>query len=535
LFPLKILNVIAMSLKINILCLFFTAAFIQGCTKLEEPFRGDLTEGQVGADSANTAALLAGVYNSLQWPFTGYLEIYPLQELSTDEGIAPTRAQDWDDNGVWRVLHQHKWDANSERIKTCFNTLNGISFAATDLLRYRPKNQEQAEARFIRAWVMYLLLDMFDQVPYRDPGENLSTPARVRKGTEALDYIISEINAVEADLPPGPPSSNVSRVNKYAAKVLLMKCYLNRMVYVNRTNPVPDPTDMNKVISLADMIINSNAFSFSANYFDNFAPDNNVKVRENIFTLSNDGFSTPNNAIWFTWAMFFHYHQSPFFTFNGWATLSDFYDKFEATDKRRGQVYSPAGSPPNPSDQINVGFLTGQQYDYFTGAPLRDRPGAPLIFTRDVKNIELGSNLEITGIRPLKYFPDWNSWYGGHNDFVFFRLPDVLLMKAEAILRGGTPTSAGYGSNAKEIVNAIRTHPSRGATAMSTVTLDSLLDERGRELWWEGWRRPDLIRFGKFLNAFQEKDYVSDPKYLLYPIPAEQIAVNPNLVQNPGY
>jgi len=108
-------------------------------------------------------------------------------------------------------------------------------------------------------------------------------------------------------------------------------------------------------------------------------------------------------------------------------------------------------------------------------------------------------------------------------------------MKAEAILRGGTPTSAGYGSNAKEIVNAIRTHPSRGATAMSTVTLDSLLDERGRELWWEGWRRPDLIRFGKFLNAFQEKDYVSDPKYLLYPIPAEQIAVNPNLVQNPGY
>ena len=96
-----------MSLKINILCLFFTAAFIQGCTKLEEPFRGDLTEGQVGADSANTAALLAGVYNSLQWPFTGYLEIYPLQELSTDEGIAPTRGQDWDDNGVWPVSYTH--------------------------------------------------------------------------------------------------------------------------------------------------------------------------------------------------------------------------------------------------------------------------------------------------------------------------------------------------------------------------------------------------------------------------------------------
>ena len=123
---------------------------MQGCTKLEDPFRGDLTENQVGADSANSASLLAGVYNSLVWPFTGYIEIYPLQELSTDEGIAPTRGQDWDDNGKWRVLHQHKWDANSQTITTGFNTLNGISFAATDLLRYNPKKQEQAEARAAR-------------------------------------------------------------------------------------------------------------------------------------------------------------------------------------------------------------------------------------------------------------------------------------------------------------------------------------------------------------------------------------------------
>ena len=110
-------------------------------------------------------------------------------------------------------------------------------------------------------------------------------------------------------------------------------------------------------------------------------------------------------------------------------------------------------------------------------------------------------------------------------------------MKAEAILRGGTPTSAGiYGSTALSIVNAIRTDPSRGATAMSSVNLDSLLDERGRELWWENWRRQDLIRFKKFLMPFQEKDYQSDSKYLLFPIPNDQLAVNQdNLHQNPGY
>ena len=80
---------------------------------------------------------------------------------------------------------------------------------------------------------MYWLLDLFDQVPYRDPGESVIQPARVRKGIEALDYIISEIDAVRADLPDGP----AYKANKFAAKVLLMKCYLNKAVYANRAQP----------------------------------------------------------------------------------------------------------------------------------------------------------------------------------------------------------------------------------------------------------------------------------------------------------
>jgi hypothetical protein len=303
----------------------------------------------------------------MEWPFTGNIDIYPLQELSTDEGIAPTRGGDWDDNGVWRQLHEHKWDANSDRIKVCFNDLNGISYAATDLLRYHPNPQEQAEARFIRAWVMYLLLDLFDQVPYRDQGESLIQAARVRKGMEAWNFIVKEIKEVEADLPDGPPpSDNVTRANKFAAKVLLMKCYLNKAVYLNRANPIPKVTDMDTVISLADQIIKSNKFSFSADYFDNFAPDNHNhdKSRENIFTQFDDGYSTPNNSIWLAWGAFMHYSQAGYnFATNGWATLSDFYDKFEPTDKRRGENYpnTPAGSPPNPSGQINVGFLVERQ------------------------------------------------------------------------------------------------------------------------------------------------------------------------------
>ena len=77
--------------------------------------------------------------------------------------------------------------------------------------------------------------------------------------------------------------------------------------------------------------------------------------------------------------------------------------------------------------------------------------------------------------------------------------------------------------------------PSRSATALSSINLDVLLDERGRELWWENWRRQDMIRFGEYLKPFQEKEYQSDPKYLLFPIPYEQLSVNSNLVQNKGY
>jgi len=509
--------------------LFLSIAFVMGCRKIDEHFRGDLTSGQVGRDtSANVAALLQGVSNTLRGVFTSHLSVFPLAELSTDEAIGPTRGQDWYDNGVWIQLHQQKWNSANNQITICFNDLNGVVFIATDLLRYHPTAQQASEAKFLRAWAMFWLLDFFDQVPYRDPGESLTQASRVRKGTEALNYIINQIDSIRNDLPDGPPGV----ANKYAAKALLMKCYLNKAVYANRSDPKFNTADMNKVVSLGDEIINSNKFSLSADYFDNFSPDNTNIGTENIFTQLNEGGSSPNNNLVLAWLIPTHYAQGGI---NGFATLSDFYDQFESSDKRRGEVYTLPNSPPNPGHRINIGFLVGQQYDLVTDAPLTWE-GAPVFYTREVQNIGTGVNYQFTGIRPLKYASDYNHFYSPDNDFVYLRLSDVLLMKAEAMLRGGTPTDAGsYGNSARDIVNAIRTHKSRNASPLSSIDLKGLLAERGRELWWEGWRRQDMIRFGKFLEAFQEKDYMSDPKYLLYPIPEDQLAVNPNLRQNTGY
>jgi hypothetical protein len=138
--------------------------------------------------------------------------------------------------------------------------------------------------------------------------------------------------------------------------------------------------------------------------------------------------------------------------------------------------------------------------------------------------------LETAGIRVLKYPFDHASTAGQkNNDWVIYRYADVLLMKAEAMLRGGTGSPAA----ALTIVNNIRSN--RGAANLGALTLDLLLDERGREMYWEGWRRQDLIRFGKFLGTWVTKPQAGTPKELVYAIPSQQLSVNTSLTQNEGY
>lgn len=500
--------------------------------KINEEFQGVLTPDQVS--TGNASSLLEGAYTAMRSPFQGATQIFALSEVTTDERLMPTRAGDWDDNGVWRALHLHTWDANHSQVRDAFANLGGIIFSANDVLqpKFNATTQQQAEARFVRAFATYWTLDLYDQVPYREPGETVGVLARVRKGSEALDYVISELTAVLANLPDAP----VYRANKDAARCLLMKCYLNRGVYANRAAPTFAAADMNQVITLADAVINSGRYKFATNYFDNFAPDNTNIGTENIFTELNIG-GVSSGAQYDLWRFISHYNMVPS-GYNGPCALPSFYDTFGATDIRRGTVYSYTNGPANPGKRVNVGFLIGQQYNLITDKPLTDRSGAPLAFTREVNIIETGSNLEVTGIRPMKYPPDFinNSAGAIDNDMVHFRLPDVLLMKAEAILRGGTATTAGtYGNTPLALVNSIRTNSSRSAGALTSMDLNTLYAERGRELYLELWRRQDMVRFGKFLGPIEQGPTSSDPKYLIFPIPNQQLAVNGNLTQNPGY
>ncbi len=516
-----------MHLYKKIACLLLVGYGFASCTKLDEKLGSTITKGQ--ADSViQVASLLKSAYDALQLPYQDQSNFWALQEMPSDEAVAPTRGGDWDDNGAWRSLKTHTWNAEHGTIGAAFSNLLLLQFSATNVLNFNPNPRQAAEARFLRALSMYSVLDGWGQVPFRNPGDNLLVAPKVLKGTAASDFIIAELTAIINDLPEHSVTVPAFVASKDAARTLLMKCYLQKGAFANPAAPTFAAADMQQVITIANTIISSGRYTLATNYFDNFTQNNNVLSTENIFTQENGpGLSTvrPGNAAFCHWAPTLHYYQTPG-GWNGFATVSDFYDKFEAVDSRRGGPYTGVTNLTG----TNVGFLIGQQYNK-DGVALKDRNGNNLIFTRELALSESGNDLEVKGIRVVKYPPDMITPGGsnsnnGNNDYVFLRYADVLLMKAEAMIRTNDAASA------LPIVNDLRVK--RKATPLGAVDLNVMLDERGREFYWEGWRRHDLIRFSKYLAIWQLKP-ADDPKNLLFPIPVNDLAVNPNLSQNPGY
>ncbi len=537
-------------------CLMIASSW--GCTKLNENLGSTFTNTQTATalGSQGVGLILQGAYVDLNTPFTAQDNIFSLEENSTDESLVPTRGGDWDDNGVWRVIHNHTWNADHSQVLNVFNNLNKLNFDATNVLAFSPSKQQAAEARFLRALSLYYLLDLYGQYPFRNPGDNLLNAPKVYTGDSAISFIINELTTVLPDLPATPASA--AKVGQDAAKMLLMKCYLNRGAFLNRAKPTFADADMQQVITLGNSIIASGHYSYMKNYFDNFSVSNSAST-ENIFAIQNaSGVAANNSGPQAEWMKTFHYNeyngQAPNAGWNGFSTISDFYNSFNVSGGTA--TYGPADTAWDPRlggrfykgvtdvSGIRPGLLVGQQYDQ-NKVPLKDRKGNPLSFNPTIapNMIETGGNLEVTGIRIDKYPPDFSDPTGKYyssnsgNWEVIFRYPDVVLMVAEAMMRQTAANNAG----ALTMVNALRT--ARGASALTTMLLanmsnvddpNTLLAERGRELWCEKVRRTDLIRFGVFNVLWQYKPS-DDPKYLVYPVPTQALAANPNLIQNTGY
>lgn len=494
-----------------------------GCAKLNEKTYGSK---YIDDNPTGSAAQLNGVYSQL-YGQTDQANTYALQEHPTDEMMGPTRGTDWGDFGTWRKLHTHTWTPIHNQVNDTWDQLNIGVFRATQVVNKATDNNIKAQASFLRAYFMFQIVDLYGQQPFRDPDAPTSSIPIVMSRPEATDFIIKDLEFAEANL--AATTANIGVANKAAAEALLAKVYLNKAVYKATTVGGPftfAKADMDKVIEYANKVTAAGyTLEPAGKYFQDFAWDNSEKSHGNIFGFYNTETSSPAPAK-NRWRMGLHYNQTPD-GWNGFTTLADFYNSFEATDERRGVDY------PGLTDKVGLraGFAVGQQYGPGHKA-LTQRSGKPLIFTPDVN---LNFSTEAQGIRVFKYFPqpkadntvnDDNT----SNDYVILRYADVVLEKAEAILRGGTDP---LGQTALQLVNSVRVP--RGATAMATVDLTAMLAERGRELYWEGWRRNDLIRFEKFNDPVDQRPAKTDKSKTVYPIPQRAVDTNPNLKQNAGY
>lgn len=508
------------TIKYNKLIMGLFLVGAMGCTDLEieetDSRFGNLSGEFTGVDPESN---LTNLFNSLRGQIETQENLYALNEVTSDEMLVPTRGTDWGDNGLWRTLHTQTWDANHNFVRGTWNSFNQMIFNATAIIdsRSNPSPDQAAQAKFIRAFAMFVLTDLYGQVPFRAPDEGPDVNPMVMSRQEALAFIETDLNEALSVLPVSGPSAELSRPTKAAVRYLQAKILLNKHIYLGTGTPAA--ADMTAVVDLVDAI-QADGYDLQGGYFDLFTDA--VDDETIFFTTSGVGPKIWNGL---------HYKQNTPDNsgggWNGFATLAEFYDLFEGDP----QVNTPGSGQEErrgfvPTDGshfgIGYGFLINQQYDE-TGAAMTDRSGNPLVFTREFPSLIV--NNEVTGIRTIKFHPE-NGAFASHT--VLFRYADAHLMKAEAIMRGGSS-----GDDALAMVNELRVLRD-AKIPLTSLTEDALLAERGRELYMEYWRRNDLIRFGRYTDEWGYKDASEDFR-VLFPIPTTAVITNPNLTQNPGY
>lgn len=505
--------------KYNILISAFVIA-TSSCS-VDEEILDEVNGNNVVSDSKNVEMIVAPAYAYLR-DLQNRSGVWGTLESVTDELAWPARGSDWVSPDL-QTLFTHDYAPTNTYVRNTWNSfMLGITRCnvALQYLNASPKSEITegyiAEVKFIRALCMFKLTDNFGKFPFREYTETDYSKVPVTLTREqAVERIIKELNEIipvlknKADVPYG-------RVSKAAAQMLLANVYLNHEVYTGKTKWA-------ETIKACDDIINSGQYQIADDYWGLFQYDNAKYLHstESILSVIYDETNGLTGSVWIPITL--HYNQK-FGNFtglwNGCCTTPTFVDTWDVNDKRFSdkRLISQLG--------FNQGFLIGQQYSP-AGVALKTRTGEPLIFT---KEFSIKNSKEEQGVRVVKFAPNpstTNTSNAG-NDYPFYRLSDTYLMRAEAKFRAGDEAGALVD------INYLR-NTKRGQPAYTTLDLDKILNERGYELYWEGNRRTDLVRFKKYTAPRAEKNFVTPDYKILLPIPLSAIEANSTLTQNPGY
>ncbi len=531
----------------KILLAGFTVLTVASCAKKLDLFpQNDLTPEKAFATAAGYKSVLAKIYGTLSITgnagpagapdISGGLDegsqvafirmLFNCEELPTDEAVVA-----WNDQTI-KDFHNLKWTADDPFLKGIYarpiyniTLINEYLREASDA-KLAERNisgadgddikKSRAEARFLRAFNYWVMLDLFGKSTFITEANAVGTELPGEKSrAELYTYIETELKAIETEL--GAAKSAVyGRVDQGAAWALLARLYLNAQVY----SGTPKFTE---AITYAKKVIGA-GYTLHANYPQLFMADNDKRKDEFMFAINCDGLRTQayGNTTFFVHCAAGDDHDE-YGVGGGWygyrATkgLADLFpDLTGNTDKRAiftTTKYSTSNSQIAIMDISN--FDQGMHVNKFKnirsdGGPVSD------------------SKKEFSDV-----------------DFPVFRLPEMYLIYAEAVLRGGTGGDVG---TALTYINNIRTRAgaavfTAGDFTPVTAGLQNILNERGRELYWEGHRRTDLIRYGLLTTGtyvWPWKGGVAsgtavDAKYNIFPVPSTNRISNPNLTQNAGY
>lgn len=489
--------------RISIIATFICCLFTFACTDLDEKVLDRLPENDFPENDKQAALRTVPTYQELADLIDDAGWWFWVQGITGNEVVFPVRLTDWVDGGKWKVLYQHTWDNNTEAINRMWSHMyDGVVEANRAIDELAPFEAEEAaqitlaKLKVLRAFYYYLLIDNYGDVPYvTNFFEAEAQPTKNCRG-DICNAIIAEVEAVLDKL---PANSNNFAVSKGMAYALLAKLYLNAEVYTG----VPQ---WEKAEAYCDSIINSGLYALEGHPLQPFVTNNESSI-ENIFTIPFD----ENNLQGFRLHMrTLHYLSNQTYDmavgpWNGCAAVEEHYNLYETDDLRR------------------EGFIVGLQKTSGGQTLFDETAETDLIIDPFIPALEMDASYEfaeirLSGARIAKYEIAKGSDENLSNDFPLFRYADILLMKAEAMIR--------QGKNGDQYVNQVRGRA--GVSAWSSTTLDQILEERGREMFCEGHRRQDLIRFGRFLEARWEKE-VSTPDRRIFPIPQWAIDANPNL------
>ena len=500
------------------------------CTDLEPEIFSDLSSDNFPTGQGDIIGLYLSAYTRL-FPMMNHNSYMSIQEVSSDEVVIPRRGSDWNDGGVWLNTHRLEFNPNDGQFNNAWVFLyQGVQQAnlviktiqETTAIAEADKGPFLSEIRSLRAYWYMLLLDAFGNVPLITETSDLTdlTPGQATR-SEIFAYVESELQGAADNLSRDKNVNTYGKINYWVNRALLSRLYMNAQVYTGTAR-------YDDAERLADEIIDSGVYSLTDDYFENFNADNDNSFNsttENMWVIPYDalsvaaGFNIAQQTLHYASQTTFNLQEQPW---NGYCSLAEFYNSYDDSDLRKG-------NPDSTGQRGN--FLVGLQFnldgEVLLDGSADDPGGEPLVYTPELNQLEPNAYRQ-AGARIVKFEIPVGVSQTIPTDFPIVRFAEVLMNKAETQMRRG--------DNSKMFVNMVRERAGLDALEDDDdFDMDELLAERGREFFYEGHRRTDLIRFGQFASGTWDFKSPQPETTNLFPLPAAQLNANDNLEQNPGY